>query len=109
VETSGAAGGAFTLTGDVAAPGAVSFTLAGGTPCRWNHLSLPLELGALAEAIRGADSLAVEQLLSWDAAAQAFAYWVPAPVGGANGVGTNFPVQIGREYFICLREVREWP
>jgi hypothetical protein len=109
VETGGAASGAFPLTGDVPAPGAVSFTLAGGTPCRWNHVSLPLELGALtnaqalAEAIRGADSLAVEQLLSWDAAAQAFTYWVPAPVGGAAGLGDNFPVRIGGEYFVCLR------
>lgn len=105
----------FTLTGDVPAPGTVRFTMAGGSPCRWRHISLPLELGAvtdaqaLAEAIRGPDEAAVEQLLRWDAAIQNFVYWVPAPVGGPAGSGNNFATSIGGDYFVCLREERTWP
>lgn len=105
----------FTLTGDVPAPGTVRFTMAGGSPCFWRHLSLPLELGAvtdaqaLAEAIRGPDEAAVEQLLHWDAAIQNFVYWVPAPVGGPAGLGTNFATSIGHDYFVCLSEGRTWP
>lgn len=115
VETGGVSDAAFTLTGDVAAAGAVSFVLAGGAPCRWNHLSLPLELGnvtnaqELAESIGGANGLAAEQLLAWDAAAQAFAYWAPAHDGGTAGLGDNFPVRIGGDYFVCMREEVRWP
>jgi hypothetical protein len=89
--------------------------MAGGSPCQWNHLSLPLELGAvtnaqqLAEAIRGTDDGAVEQVLRWDGAIQNFIYWVPAPVGGADGLGTNFPTAIGSDTFVCLSREITWP
>lgn len=105
----------FTLSGDVPAPGDVSFEMLGGTPCRWNHLSLPLEQGvvttaqALAEAIRGDESTAVEQVLVWNAAEQAFAYWIPSPVGGNTGMGTNFATRIGGDYFVCLNRDVSWP
>lgn len=105
----------FTLAGAVPAPGTVRFALAGGAPCRWNHISLPLEQGdvtnaqALAEAIRGADERAVEQLLQWNAAIQNFVYWVPAPVGGPTGLGTNFGTAAGRDTFVCLNQDATWP
>lgn len=109
------AGSTFTLAGNVPAPGTVRFEMAGGAPCRWNHISLPLEQGAvqdaqaLAEAIRGPDERAVEQLLRWDAAIQNFVYWVPAPVGGDGGLGTNFATSIGCDYFVCLIREITWP
>jgi hypothetical protein len=107
--------GAFTQAGGVPSPGDVGFTMVGGTPCRWNHLSLPLEqtdirnAQELAEAIRGIDSGAVEQLLVWEPMQQAFAYWIPAPVGGPVGMGTNFAVGIGGSTFVCLNRDVIWP
>jgi hypothetical protein len=105
----------FTLAGDVPVPGTVTFEMTGGSPCRWNHISLPFEQAAvtnaqeLAEAIRGADDLAVEQLLQWDAAIQNFVYWAPAPAGGPAGLGTNFATSIGHDVFVCLSKEITWP
>jgi hypothetical protein len=109
------AGSTFTLVGDVPPPGLVSFEMAGGSPCQWNHISLPLEMSAvtnaqqLAQAIRGTEEGAVEQLLRWDASIQNFVYWIPAPVGGPPGLGTNFETDIGYDYFVCLRADITWP
>ena len=109
------AGPTFTLVGDVPEPGQVGFEMVGGAPCRWHHISLPLEQGAvrdtqaLAEAIRGPDERAVEQLLQWDAAIQNFVYWVPAPLGGDGGLGTSFATSIGHDHFVCLNREVTWP
>jgi hypothetical protein len=97
-----------TFVGDVPAAGSVSFSLQpGGANCAFNSISIPLDhsiadADALATAIGG-----VEQVLNWDASAQQFQTWFPDfPL-----IGTNFPVETGHPYFLCLKSTAPttWP
>jgi hypothetical protein len=103
----------FSLVGDVPPqsgnPGAVQFNLKGGAPCKWNHISLPLDKGSITNAQQLADTIGdVEQLLSWNATAQTFEFYIPDPVF-PGGFGTNFTTKIGYPYFVCMTAAKIWP
>jgi hypothetical protein len=99
----------FSIVGDVPPPsgqqGAVKFGLFGGSPCKWNHITLPLDKSSIASAQDLAAAIGgVQQLLVWDASIQNFDYYVP---GG--GGGNNFATKIGYPYWVCMSASKDWP
>lgn len=86
-------------------PGAVQFSIVGGSPCKWNHISLPLDHSNLASAQELANDIEdVEQVLRWNATIQNFEYYVVS-----SGSGSNFATSIGRPYWVCAAQSKNWP
>ena len=115
--------GTFSLVGNVPPKtgnlGAVQFSLVGGTPCKWNFISLPLDQDSITNAQQLADAIDVkigggidhvEQLLLWDATStvQAFDFYVPDPIV-EDGWGNNFETKIGYPYLVCVNASAVWP
>jgi hypothetical protein len=102
--------GTFTLVGDVppqsGQSGAVQFDLLGGSPCKYNFITLPLDYG---DTVTNAAQLAaeiggVETLLRWNASTQGFEFYVVGPA-----IGTNFSVSAGYPYWVCMTSSQTWP
>lgn len=90
--------------------GAVVFDeLFGGTPCKLNDISIPLDQDAITNETELATALGgsanVEEVLRWNAEFQVFETWFPE-----FSIGDNFAVQIGYPYRVCLKNApTEWP
>ncbi len=111
VQVNNTAANTFTVVGDVppqsGQPGAVEFNLTGNsTACKWNHISIPLDQGAnFSDAATLSTNIGnVEQLLSWDPAAQNFKFYFPE-----ISFGDNFNVATGYPYFVCMKTSKNWP
>ena len=115
----GTAPTAFTVVGDVPPQtgdtGAVQFSIAGGSPCEWNFLSIPLDQSSLVNAQALADSIGagtVERIMTWNSSSQAFSFYIPNPIvpGGfpPSPVG-GFSISIGNPYFLCVSSATTWP
>jgi len=89
------------FVGDVPAEGSISFALVRGTPCAFNQLSIPLDQTAITNANDLMSALGAKQISHWVASGQYFESWTYDPDEG-TGVGTNFAVQIGYPYVVCL-------
>jgi hypothetical protein len=105
------------IVGDVppAAPavGAIKYNMHGATPiCLYNNIIIPLDqtgkninmASDLVTAMGG--PAVVDQVLQWDATAQDFTNFL---FPNLPGVGTDFPVQVGYPYMVCLRSDKVWP
>jgi hypothetical protein len=117
VQVDSSAPGVFSMVGNVppktGETGAVQWTLVGGSPCKWNFISIPFDRSGVTTAQQLADAIGrgkVERLLVWDASAnvQAFDFYVPDPIV-ADGWGNNFDVKIGYPYLVCLNTGTVWP
>ena len=90
--------------------GAVVFdSLVGGTPCKLNDISIPLDQDAITNETQLATALGgstnVEEILRWNAEFQVFQTWYPE-----FNAGDSFAVQIGYPYRVCLKNApAEWP
>jgi len=109
VQLNNTAGAVFSVVGDVppqsGQPGAVQFNLVGGSPCKWNYISLPLDKSTITTAQTLADAIGnVGMLLVWDASIQNFTYYIPN-----GGGGTNFATKIGYPYWVCMNTNKSWP
>lgn len=102
----------FSVVGDVPDIGAVQYNLLGTTTnCTYNNIIIPLDqwdagishASDLVTAMGG--PAVVDQVLQWSATAQDFAdYWLPnVPIG------TDFAVQPGYPYMVCLKANVAWP
>ena len=125
VQVDSTASTVFSLVGNVppqtGQTGAVQFSLVGGTPCKWNFVSLPLDQGSITNAQQLADAIDVkigggidhvQQLLVWDATStvQAFDFYVPYPIyPDPLGLGNNFTTKIGYPYMVCVDASTTWP
>jgi hypothetical protein len=86
------------------APGSVRWNLVGGSPCRYNFITLPLDQGAITMASQLATAIGnVSQVLSWDPTT-AYTVYDPADLAPAD-----FPVKIGYPYFVCTSASKTWP
>ena len=99
----------FSLVGSVppatGSSGAVEFSIIGGTSCKWNHISLPLDHGSISNAQELASDIGnVEQVLRWNATIQNFEYYVVS-----SGAGTNFQTGVGQPFWICSSQSKIWP
>lgn len=90
------------FVGDVPPPGSVTFNLVRGNPCAFNQFSIPLDQAAIADADDLMTALSAQQVSRWVASSQLFESWTWDPDEG-QGVGTNFAVQIGYPYVVCLQ------
>jgi hypothetical protein len=113
VQVDSSAPSTFTVVGDVppqtGQPGAVQFDMLGGSPCKYNFISVPLDHASVTDAQSLADSISttagdVEQVLVWKPDTGTFDFWIPP-----SGPGTNFSAQIGYPYFVCLSTNITWP
>ncbi len=100
----------FTTVGDVPPAtgnsGALAYNLIGGSPCQFNAIILPLDMGG---TITNAQELAasignVDQILSWNAVRQDFDFWLPP-----FNFGINFETKTGYPYMVCTTVARVWP
>jgi hypothetical protein len=109
---SGLTGTTLSFIGDVPAAGSVQYGLVGGSPCKWNTITLPLDQSGIADAkalgIAIGKSI-VTQELHWNAGIQNWDPWSPSGGFDGNGSGTNFATQIGYPYLVCLTENKSWP
>ncbi len=100
----------FNVAGDVPPatgnPGALQYSLVGTSPCQFNAITLPLDLGdSILDAQDLADSIGnVDQVLSWEPARQDYDFWLPP-----FQFGTNFEVKAGYPYMVCTTVARVWP
>lgn len=101
----GTAQDTYTFVGDVPAQGSVTFNLQGSSPnCTYNFISVPLDKGSLGFAADlAADIGDVSQVLSFDPDSGFTTY------DSANPFSTNFPIDIGYPYFVCVTATKTWP
>ncbi len=79
-------------------PGHVQSALVGGSPCKINAISVPLDRSDITNAAQLATAIGgVDQVLLWNASTQTYSYFFPP-----SGPGTNFAVKIGYPYRVCL-------
>ena len=106
------------LFGDVPAPGSLSFSFVGTTPCSYNSLSLPLDQSSITNAAELAAAMGdIDQVLRLNPARQDFDTWyVASGYGFINGLFTmtpdDFPVEIGYPYWVCVAAAGDgkiWP
>jgi hypothetical protein len=90
----------FALVGNVPDPGSVWFNLEGGSPTRFNYLSLPLDQGSLTMAssiVNDIGAAYVVRLEAYRIDTQSYQSYYPGfPV-------TDFPVVIGEPFVLRLR------
>jgi hypothetical protein len=102
----------FSVVGDVPQVGELQYNLLGATPnCAYNNIIIPLDqwdaaithASDLVTAMGG--PTVVDQVLQWSAADQDFVdYWLPN-----IPIGTDFSVQPGYPYMVCLKANITWP
>ncbi len=104
----------FSIVGDVPPVGDVKYNnLVGASPnCAYNNIIIPLDqwnagishASDLVTAMGGPS--VVDQVLQWQAADQDFTdYWLPNVIPH----GTDFAVQPGYPYMVCLKANTSWP
>lgn len=110
----------FSIVGGVPEIGDVSFTLVGGSPCKYNEIAVPLDqydqnltdAALLAGAVGNVDVVA-----EFNAANQNLDFWdLGLGFGIVNGIPiydpTEFPVRLGYPYLICVNTSGDsdvWP
>ncbi len=100
----------FTVIGDLPPatgnPGALQYNLVGSSPCQFNAVTIPFDLGNnIFDAQDLADSIGnVDQILNWNPVRQDFDFWLPS-----FQFGTNFNVNAGNPYMVCTTIARVWP
>jgi hypothetical protein len=99
-----AATNTYSLVGDVPPQGSVQFSLSGGTPCKYNFISIPLDKGSIALASGLASNIAdVTQVLYWDPTG-GYTVWDPT-----DPLSEDFAVKIGYPYLVCMTASKTWP
>lgn len=92
------------FVGDVPAAGSISYSLVGGSPCKYNAIMLPLDQASITTADQLAAAIGnVAQVLSWNASTQTYQTRLP----GIDG--PNFAVKIGYPYLVCMDQSKTWP
>lgn len=92
------------FVGNVPAAGTINFSLLGGSPCKWNEISVPLDRVDITTASQLIVAIGdVEQVVTWDAATSGYIFRY------ADGFGDDFPVKIGYPYGVCMLNTKTWP
>jgi hypothetical protein len=94
----------YSMVGDVPAQGSVKFNLVGATPCKLNHITLPLDKGSITLASQLTTAIGdVSQVLVWD---PNNGYTIYDP---QDPFSQDFSVRIGYPYFVCTTASKTWP
>lgn len=90
--------------------GAVQFDLVGGTPCKLNAISIPLDQSSITTQSELVTALGgypdVEEISKWNAEFQVYETWY-----AEFDDGDSFEVKVGHPFFICLSGTASpsWP
>lgn len=86
-------------------PGHKVYDLYGGSPCKYNVITIPLDRSDISDSQALANEITgTQQVLEWKADTQTYVLFEP-------GIDTPFPVKIGYPYRVCLDTTApsQWP